>query len=243
MYYDCLRCNPPAGRSPTIANPQPSAPHTPCPVTGSDDGTVRVWDLRSRQATRVLSAPGKAPVSAALVVQWPAYLQGMGQAAAGSAGRAGPARAQPLAPLSKFPNTPGILKPWEGAPVVLDGGCPIQGISALSGLLQGSLGGSSGADAAAAAAALVPGMGQQAGVPPPFGVAFASGQGVAAGSAVAGGAATAAGAAAAPDAAALQEQVAQLQDQLRTAQQSAGEWQRLHSELHEFCMQQVLAQP
>jgi hypothetical protein len=76
-----------------------SAPACLCAAPGSEDGTAKVWDLRSRQLLRTLPSFNKAPVAAALVAQWPEHL--VAGAAAGS--RAGPKRPLPLAPLAKFP--------------------------------------------------------------------------------------------------------------------------------------------
>ena len=42
-------------------------------------------------------------------------------------------------------------------------------------------------------------------------------------------------------AAAAQRQVEELERQLAQAREEAGRWQQLHGELHEFCMQRVLA--
>ena len=44
-----------------------------------------------------------------------------GLQSAGGAARKGPKRAQPLAPLCKFPGMAGAVAAWEGPPVVLDG--------------------------------------------------------------------------------------------------------------------------
>lgn len=50
---------------------------------------------------------------------------------AGAAAK-GPKRPQPLAPLCKFPGMAGAVQPWEGPPVVLDGGqgyrCALQSV-------------------------------------------------------------------------------------------------------------------
>jgi WD40 repeat protein len=35
---------------------------------GSEDGTARIWDLRSRQCLRSISSPNRAPVTAALLL-------------------------------------------------------------------------------------------------------------------------------------------------------------------------------
>ena len=87
-------------------------------VSGSEDGTACVWDLRSRQAVHVIQNPGKATISSALVISRPEHLSTGG---AGGGGRTGPRRPQPLSPLVKHLGVPGSLKPWEGAPVIVDG--------------------------------------------------------------------------------------------------------------------------
>ena len=74
-------------------------------VSGGEDSCARVWELRSRQCLRVLSAPGKGPVTGVVVAALPAYLAGVGgpvAALAAGAGRRGPRRQQPLAQLAKF---------------------------------------------------------------------------------------------------------------------------------------------
>ena len=87
-------------------------------VSGSEDGTACIWDLRSRQAVHVIQSPGKAPITCALVLPRPEHLSSGG---GGGGGRVGPRRPQPLAPLVKQQGMPGSLKPWEGAPVIVDG--------------------------------------------------------------------------------------------------------------------------
>lgn len=67
---------------------------------GSEDGTARVWDLRSRQCLRFVKSPNKAPITTALVAPWPVYLSGHQSSMSG--GRQGPKRQQTLAPLAKF---------------------------------------------------------------------------------------------------------------------------------------------
>ena len=69
--------------------------------TGSDDGTARVWDLRSRQHIRVMPGPGKLPVSGVLLLAQPPHLT-PGSGGSQASGRAGPKRLQPLAPLAKY---------------------------------------------------------------------------------------------------------------------------------------------
>ncbi|KAF8062631.1 Wdr18 [Scenedesmus sp. PABB004] len=81
-------------------------------VSGSEDGSARVWDLRSRQCLRTIPSPARLP---------------------------GPKRMTPLAPFAKFVGAAGAaVKPWEGPPVVLTGallGSGAAGISAEAGLL------------------------------------------------------------------------------------------------------------
>ena len=43
-----------------------------CYTSGSEDGTVRVWDLRSRQPLRVIQSKG--PVASLLVLNKPPFL-------------------------------------------------------------------------------------------------------------------------------------------------------------------------
>ena len=99
---------------------------------GCDDGTVTVWDLRTRQPIRTLQKGGKGPVTGLLVMDRPAFLAagqgGRGErrndSAHNSASRKGPQRPQPLAPFNKYYGVAGGLKPWEGVPVVIDGSTP-----------------------------------------------------------------------------------------------------------------------
>ncbi|GFR41561.1 hypothetical protein Agub_g2281 [Astrephomene gubernaculifera] len=118
-------------------------------VSGSQDGSVRVWDLGSRQPIQIISAPGKAAVSSILVVPYPWQTLQTGsrsltgtasEAAAGPStssssggGKAGPQRLQPLAPLSKFAGTAGSLKRWEGAPVIVTGSETFTGLTSCGG--------------------------------------------------------------------------------------------------------------
>jgi pre-rRNA-processing protein IPI3 len=199
-------------------------------VSGSEDGSVRIWDLRSRQCTRSIPSPGRAPVTAALVIEWPDYLAGVGAATAGSSGRAGPKRPAPLAPLAKFEGAgggagagaadkAGAPRGWEGAPLVLDGCCPVVGVAELPGLLQPA-----GAALAAAAASGGDGV---------WGAQLVGGAG-------GGGERPAAAAAAAGGGGGEAPEVADLKRQLAEAQAAAERWKQLHGELHAFCTEQVL---
>jgi pre-rRNA-processing protein IPI3 len=50
----------------------PDAAHL---VSGSEDGSVRMWDLRSRQQVRLLQNPVKGPVTALLALTQPPFMQ------------------------------------------------------------------------------------------------------------------------------------------------------------------------
>ncbi|MEW5316242.1 MAG: hypothetical protein WDW38_007623 [Sanguina aurantia] len=102
-------------------------------VSGSDDGTARVWDLRSRQAVQVISAPGAAPVTSVLVMLQPLHLT-VGSGGAPGGGRPGPKRPAPLAPLVKYTGMAGNLKAWQGTPIIVDGSVQIQHLSQTCGL-------------------------------------------------------------------------------------------------------------
>jgi len=62
-----------------------SAPRRRAP--GSEDGSVRVWELRSGQAVHVMAGPAKGPVTALLVLDRPPLLAAHG--GRGSSGEAG----------------------------------------------------------------------------------------------------------------------------------------------------------
>lgn len=109
-------------------------------VSGTDDGVVTVWDLRSRQPIRTLQKAGKGPVTGLLVMDRPPFLAaGQGgrgakltASAQNSSSKKGPQRPQPLAPFSKYHgNADGAL---DGLPVVLDGINPHRDVAASSGL-------------------------------------------------------------------------------------------------------------
>ena len=98
--------------------------------TGSDDGVVTVWDLRSRQPIRTLQKAGKGPVTGLLVIDRPPFLaagQGgrgtkLSAAAHSSSSKKGPQRPQPLAPFAKYHAGGG--SGLSDLPVVLDGSNP-----------------------------------------------------------------------------------------------------------------------
>uniref|UniRef100_A0A383WA77 Uncharacterized protein n=1 Tax=Tetradesmus obliquus TaxID=3088 RepID=A0A383WA77_TETOB len=198
-------------------------------VSGSEDGTARIWDLRSRQCLRSIASPNKAPVTAALLMAWPGHL-----GPAGSAGRQGPKRLQPLAALAKFAGAAGTSKPWEGALTVLDGSLCSNSSSSCS----------NAASTAAAVAGLLPGplanpldlLQLQGSVAAPAaangGLINQQQQGSGQGSGQQ---------QQQQDVAQLQQQVEQLQQQLQESRQVSGQWQALHGELHQFCTDKVLA--
>eukprot|EP00879_Flechtneria_rotunda_P022010 GHRR01023212.1.p1 GENE.GHRR01023212.1~~GHRR01023212.1.p1 ORF type:complete len:296 (+),score=150.77 GHRR01023212.1:979-1866(+) len=207
-------------------------------VSGSEDGSARVWDLRSRQCLRVINSPNKAPVTSALLVTWPAYLGGLSQQQGSSGARQGPKRQQPLAQLAKYTGAAGTLKPWEGSPVILDGtsstwpngraAAPpaagllpppisnallvLQQLSATAGYFPARQQGTVGLAAAAAANMDVDAVANDE-------VAHEQGEEISK----------------------LQQTVQQLQQQLQEARDVAQQWQQLHGELHKFCTENVLA--
>jgi WD40 repeat protein len=62
-------------------------------AAGSEDGTVRVWELQSRQAVRILNSPEKAPVTGLLVLDRPPTLaSGQGRRGTASASDSGASR-------------------------------------------------------------------------------------------------------------------------------------------------------
>ncbi|GAX86274.1 hypothetical protein CEUSTIGMA_g13686.t1 [Chlamydomonas eustigma] len=106
-------------------------------VSGSDDGTACVWDLRSRQAVQVIQGSGKHPITGVIVLRLPEHMAAAGSGGAGSfqqGGRQGPKRMQPLAPLSKYPGVSGSLQPWEGPAMIIDGRQPFEGLALQCGL-------------------------------------------------------------------------------------------------------------
>jgi pre-rRNA-processing protein IPI3 len=172
-------------------------------LSGSADGSVRVWDARTRVPLRCLATPGKAPVAALLVLP-PLLgpLVGGGRRGGGSKA-AGPAAATTLPPLAR----PGARhpRPWEGGLAALGGAAPFAGRVAAS----GALGGVGGAAAA-----------------PGGSVADWD----CAGGGGGGDASTSAASAAAADWSA-DEAVRELEAQLEAARSEAARWKALHGEL------------
>lgn len=193
-------------------------------VSGSEDASVRVWELRSRQQVRLLQNAARGPVSATLVLPQPPHmLVGGGHAASGGGGgggKRGPKRPQPLAPLSKYPNAPGPLKPWEDGLVLLDGSA-----AAATAVAP--------ADWPAAAALGSPLAALAAGGPADDSAHAASA------AAAQGGTAAAAGGGA--DAAALQEENRRLREQLDRALATAQQWGHLNTQLQQICAERLLA--
>eukprot|EP00955_Chlamydomonas_euryale_P010135 108613-Chlamydomonas_euryale.AAC.5 len=103
-------------------------------VSGSDDGTAIVWDLRSRQALHAVQAPGKHPVTAVLLMPQPEFMVAGPAGGGGGGGRQGPRRPQPLAPLVKYIGQAGSLQAWEGPAVVLDGSEAAESVAQVCGL-------------------------------------------------------------------------------------------------------------
>ncbi|KAK9826171.1 hypothetical protein WJX81_003129 [Elliptochloris bilobata] len=123
-------------------------------LSGSEDGSVRVWELRSRQAVHVMANPAKGPVTGLLVLDRPPFLAVVGSRGSGGesggAARKGPKRTQPLAPLCKFPGMAGAVAAWEGPPVILDGTAGYRGVAQSSSLLSDGFPDSDGAGSGAA---------------------------------------------------------------------------------------------
>ena len=98
-------------------------------VSGSEDCSVRVWDLRSRQPIRVLERPVKGPVSSVIVLDRPIYMPvgtgrrgGSTDAVSSGKGHKGPARPQPVVQLSKYATHRSQEKaPMENVRMLLDG--------------------------------------------------------------------------------------------------------------------------
>jgi pre-rRNA-processing protein IPI3 len=99
-------------------------------VSGSEDSTLRVWDLESRQTLRVIQAKG--PVTAMLVLQKPRHM--MAARGSDSSGRKGPQIPQPLSVFSKQVD-PGTSSPWAAPEVIIDGSQPYRCSVMESGLL------------------------------------------------------------------------------------------------------------
>lgn len=79
-------------------------------VSGSEDNSVRIWDLRTRQPIKIFENPSKGPVSSVLVIDRPTHMP-IGTArhrettslGTLSDQRKGPTRPQPASQLSKYP--------------------------------------------------------------------------------------------------------------------------------------------
>mmetsp|Transcript_42549 Transcript_42549/g.100994 ORF Transcript_42549/g.100994 Transcript_42549/m.100994 type:complete len:452 (+) Transcript_42549:115-1470(+) len=96
-------------------------------VSGSEDGTVAVIEIRSRQIVRRLSAQGKGPVASVLAIERPAWMPaGTRNVDGGKAARSkGPSRPQPLAPLQKYA-TESASERWLGPTVLLTGSAELR---------------------------------------------------------------------------------------------------------------------
>ncbi len=55
-------------------------------AAGSEDGSVRVWELRSGQAVHVMACPAKGPVTGLLVLDRPPFLAAFGTRGGGEPG-------------------------------------------------------------------------------------------------------------------------------------------------------------
>lgn len=185
-------------------------------VSASDDGSVRVWDVRSRQQLRCVKTHNNAPASCALLVPWPEHLTPGGASAQGGE-RKGPKRPLPLASLAKYPGFGGGLKAWEGPPVVLDG-------AAWSG----------NSIARAAGVCAPPQLGTfdlLLTAPSLSGGAASAGPGPAS--------AAADGGEGSGDLAAARAEAAALRQQLAAATAAAEEWKAMHGELQRMCAEQL----
>ena len=52
-------------------------------AAGSEDGSVRVWELRSGQAVHVMPSPAKGPITGLLVLDRPPFLAAFGSRCGG----------------------------------------------------------------------------------------------------------------------------------------------------------------
>jgi len=108
-------------------------------VSGSRDGSVRVWDTATQQMLQMLQQPCHAPVTALLVRVRPPYLHATGarsnRADTASQSLAKPARPLPLAHFAKYPGSSTATKAWEDAVLLLDGSQAYGNVIERSGLL------------------------------------------------------------------------------------------------------------
>ena len=117
-------------------------------LSGSDDSSVRIWDLQSLQVLRVIAAKG--PITSILVQDRPLHMLASRGAEPGEehynvlkllfcpadadlpvlvAGREGPKRLQPLSPLAKHSE---LSAAWEGPMMILDGTQPYRSFPVLA---------------------------------------------------------------------------------------------------------------
>ncbi|KAJ9528182.1 hypothetical protein QJQ45_014184 [Haematococcus lacustris] len=236
-------------------------------VSGSEDGSAVVWDLRSRQPLHTLTTPFKLPVSCALLLPQPSHLASGGSAGGGAAhggsaaahgadsgggsGRKGPRRLAPLAPLVKYSGMQGCCRAWESAPVVLaaasEQGLVLGASMAARGLANGVwAGGGGGQLEGQVCRVLEAGHGQQGlgaearsdAETSQVGTARKRGPG---GELLAIGKRSGGEVKEGQETGGEVEVVRQLRAELAAAQAKAAEWQALHAQLHAYCVDKVMS--
>ena len=122
-------------------------------LSGSEDGTVRMWDVRNGQSLRSFAHGAKGPVSSILVLSSGVVANVMSRSRVGGRGGGAPSAFTPLAPFHKYASQSTLEeRAWEGPHVRLACCLPESNFAAAAFIDDAE--GASGASAADGAASL-----------------------------------------------------------------------------------------